>query len=99
MWLKRFVNATMFGATMCLFFLVHAQLVNSSGCIRSNSGKSSSVNWPASSSGDTRSALKIIESNPLMEEFSGKLCVLLGGVEPKLKKNSNRVKEFFEFGN
>ena len=70
---------------MCLFFLlVHAQLVNSSGSILANCVKSNNVIWPANSSGDIRNALKITESIPIIEEFNGKLCVLFGGVEPRL---------------
>lgn len=85
-WLKRLVNATMLGATTCLIFLsVQAQLVSSSGWMAAKSGKSSKVSWPASSSGDTRSALNITESRLVMEELSGRLCVLFGGVEPRLR--------------
>lgn len=78
-WLKRLVNATMFGATVYLSFLVHAQLVNSSGSICENAGKSSSVIWPANSSGEMRNALNMIASKSLIDEFNGRLWVLIDG--------------------
>lgn len=83
-WLNRFVNATIFGATVYLSFLVHAQLVSSSGWMSANAGKSSNVICPASSSGGIRSALNTTASKSLMEEFIGRLCVLLGGVAATL---------------
>uniref|UniRef100_A0A2M4CAG0 Putative secreted protein n=1 Tax=Anopheles marajoara TaxID=58244 RepID=A0A2M4CAG0_9DIPT len=52
-WLNRFVNATMLGAKVCLFFFVHPHPVSSSGWMALNVGKSNSVIWLASSAGDT----------------------------------------------
>lgn len=82
-WLNRLVNATMFGATVYLFFLFHEQLVNSSGWISANAGKSNSVIWPANSSAGMRNALNTTASTSLIDEFVGKLCVLLDGGVPQ----------------
>lgn len=78
-WLNRLVNATIFGATMYLSFLVHAQLVNSSGSMLENAGKSSKVICPANSSGDMRNALSMMASKSLIDAFSGRLWVLIDG--------------------
>lgn len=75
-WLKRRVNATTLGATTYLSFLVQAQLDSSSGWMATNEGRSSSVIWPARSSGAMRSALSVSASRSLIDEFSGRLCVL-----------------------
>lgn len=50
-----------------------------------NTGKSSSVSWLASSSGETRKQLIIIESMLAIDAFGGRLCDLLGGVGHRLK--------------
>lgn len=76
-WLKRLVNATIFGVVMCLFFFVQAQLVNSSGWMAANTGKSRRVIWLASSSGETRKALQITASRSVSEVFGGRLLDFL----------------------
>lgn len=78
-WLNRFVNATILGATVYLSFFVHAQLVNSSGSILENAGKSSKVICPANSSGEIRRALKMIASKSLIDAFNGRLWALTDG--------------------
>lgn len=91
------MKATILGAVTCLFFLVHVQLVNSSGWMAANTGKSRSVIWLANSSGDTRSALQMTASRSCIEAFDGRLLDFFDEeqvlkTQRKLKLNDQRHK-------
>lgn len=68
------MNATTLGATINLFFLFHAQLVSSSGWMSRKEGRSSSVTWLASSSGEMRNTSSTAPP-PTLRAVLGRLCV------------------------